>query len=53
MLVKIATILAMGTAAVASPAMADEAPARGAIDTQTVAQAPLGDGEEFTELFAS
>ncbi|WP_120076110.1 M23 family metallopeptidase [Aurantiacibacter odishensis] len=53
MLVKIATILAMGTAAVASPAMADEAPANGVIDTNTVAQAPLGDDEEFTELFAS
>ena len=53
MLVKIATILAMGTAAVASPAMADEAPANGVIDTNTVAQGSLGDDEEFTELFAS
>ncbi|WP_338241876.1 M23 family metallopeptidase [Aurantiacibacter hainanensis] len=53
MLVKIATILAMGTAAVASPAMAEEAPATGVIDTNTVTQAPLGDDEEFTELFAS
>lgn len=53
MLVKIATILAMGAATFASPALADEAPATGAIDTQTVTQAPLGDGEEFTELFAS
>lgn len=53
MLVKIATILAMGTAAVASPVMAEEAPATGVIDTETVAQAPLGDDEEFTELFAS
>ncbi len=53
MLVKIATILALGTAAVASPAMAEEAPATGVIDTETVAQAPLGDDEEFTELFAS
>ncbi|GAA5055936.1 hypothetical protein GCM10023208_20290 [Erythrobacter westpacificensis] len=53
MLVKIATILAMGTAAVASPAMAEEAPANGVIDTNTVAQGSLGDDEEFTELFAS
>lgn len=53
MLVKIATILAMGTAAVASPAMANEAPATGAIDTAAVAAAPLGDDEEFTQLFAS
>ena len=53
MLVKIATILAMGTAAVASPAMAEEAPATGVINTDTVAQAPLGNDKEFTELFAS
>lgn len=53
MLVKIATILAMGTAAVASPAMANEAPATGAIDTAAVAATPLGDDEEFTQLFAS
>jgi len=53
MLVKIATILAIGTAAVASPAMAEEAPAAGVINTENVAQAPLGDDEEFTELFAS
>ncbi|MFB0612067.1 M23 family metallopeptidase [Aurantiacibacter poecillastricola] len=53
MLVKIATILAMGTAAIASPAMAEEAPATGVIDTDTVSQAPLGDDEEFQELFAS
>lgn len=57
MLVKIATILAIGTAAVASPAMADEAPATGVINTSAVASAPLaaelGDENEFTELFAS
>ena len=53
MLVKIATILAMGTAAVASPAMAEDTLAEGVIDTETVANAPLGDDEEFNELFAS
>ncbi len=53
MLVKIATILAMGTAAVASPAMAEDTLAEGVIDTEAVANAPLGDDEEFTELFAS
>lgn len=53
MLVKIATVLALGTAAVASPAMAEETLAEGVIDTATVANAPLGDDEEFTELFAS
>ncbi len=53
MLVKIATILAMGTAVVATPVMAEEAPATGLIDTASVVSAPLGDGEEFNELFAS
>lgn len=52
MLVKIATILAIGTAAVATPAMAETAPATGVIDAANVADAPLGDDEEFTELFA-
>lgn len=53
MLVKIAAIFAMGTAAVASPAMAEEMLAEGAIDVQSAAHAPLGDDEEFSELFAS
>ncbi len=53
MLVKIATILAMGTAAVASPAMAEDSLMEGVIDTEAVAHAPLGDDEEFTQLFAS
>ena len=53
MLVKIATILALGTAAVASPAMAKEAPAVGVINTANVADAPLGGADEFNELFAS
>ncbi|MWV26513.1 peptidoglycan DD-metalloendopeptidase family protein [Erythrobacter sp. GH3-10] len=50
MLVKIATILALGTAAVASPAMAEET---GVINAAIVAQTPLGDASEFNELFAS
>ena len=53
MLVKIATILALGTAAVASPAMANELPATGVINTANVAEAPLADAEEFNQLFAS
>ncbi|WAT17051.1 M23 family metallopeptidase [Aurantiacibacter sp. MUD11] len=54
MLVKIASIIAIGSMAVASPAVAEEAPESGAIDTSTVVDAPLmGDDAEFTELFAS
>ena len=53
MLVKIATILAMSTAAVASPAMANEPPATGVIDTANIADAPQGDADEFNQLFAS
>ncbi len=54
MLVKIASIIAIGTVAVATPAVAEEAPETGVIDTAAVVAAPgTVDDEEFTELFAS
>lgn len=53
MLVKIASIIAIGTMAVASPAMAEENTETGVIDTLAVVAAPAGDDAEFTELFAS
>lgn len=53
MLVKIASIVAVGSMALATPAMAEETTESGAIDTSTVAEAPAGDDAEFNELFAS
>ncbi|MCB2067873.1 MAG: M23 family metallopeptidase [Erythrobacter sp.] len=52
MLVKIASIIAMGTLVLATPAMADETPT-GAIDTSNVASVPGVNDAEFSELFAN
>lgn len=54
MLLKIASIIAIGSVAFATPAVAEEAPDTGVIDTAAVAAAPGAvDDDEFNELFAS
>ncbi len=51
MLVKITSLLAASAVVLSSPAMANDAPATGVIDTETVIAG--GDDAEFSELFAS
>lgn len=54
MLLKFASIVAIGSVAIAAPAQATEDEiADGVIDLTEVAEAPAGDDAEFTELFAS